>query len=373
MLHLKLKIEKRLEHFKYENFLISVVSLIISLVIMGIFIWINTGNFADVVETYKELFTWPFFPELGLVDTILKMIPLALIALGLLVVFKMKVWNIGAEGQLYLGAMATTWGALFLFKNMSNSISMITLLLIFGAIAGALWALIPAILKAFLKLDEIVTTLMLNYIAVYWLNYLIYGPWKDPKGFNFPLTAVFPKNSWLPELGDTGIHIGIIITFILVFVTYFIMYKTHLGFELKIIGDNPKAARYSGISIEKNLIIAMIFSGALAGLAGSIQVLGVQHRLQHGFSTGYGYTAIIVAWLARLNPFSAVIVAFLFGGLLVGGEQLQIVMRFPISMISALQGLILFSLLASEAIFKYRIKITKNDPIKIGGEFNGNT
>jgi len=344
VLHLKLKIEKRLEHFKYENFLISVVSLIISLVIMGIFIWINTGNFADVVETYKELFTWPFFPELGLVDTILKMIPLALIALGLLVVFKMKVWNIGAEGQLYLGAMATTWGALFLFKNMSNSISMITLLLIFGAIAGALWALIPAILKAFLKLDEIVTTLMLNYIAVYWLNYLIYGPWKDPKGFNFPLTAVFPKNSWLPELGNTGIHIGIIITFILVFVTYFIMYKTHLGFELKIIGDN-----------------------------GSIQVLGVQHRLQHGFSTGYGYTAIIVAWLARLNPFSAVIVAFLFGGLLVGGEQLQIVMRFPISMISALQGLILFSLLASEAIFKYRIKITKNDPIKIGGEFNGNT
>jgi simple sugar transport system permease protein len=193
------------------------------------------------------------------------------------------------------------------------------------------------------------------------LNYLIYGPWKDPKGFNFPLTAIFPKSSWLPEIGNTGIHIGIIIVLILVFIVYFIMKKTQWGFELKIIGDNPKAARYSGISIEKNLILAMMFSGALAGLAGSIQVLGVQHRLQHGFSTGYGYTAIIVAWLARLNPIGAIIVGFFFGGLLVGGEQLQIVMKFPISMISALQGLILFSLLASETIFKYRLRFIKDD------------
>lgn len=361
MLQLKLKLEKRLDHSKYDNLFISIISLVFSIVIMGIFIWLNTGDFSNVVEAYRELFTWPFHPELGLIDTVLKMIPLTLIALGLLVVFKMKVWNIGAEGQLYLGAMATTWGALFAFKDLNNSMVLITLLLTLGTLAGALWALVPAILKAFLKLDEIVVTLMLNYIAVNWLNYLIYGPWKDPKGFNFPLTAIFPRSSWLPEIGSSGIHIGIIIVLIMVFTVYFLMNKTRWGFELKIIGDNPKAAKYSGISIEKNLIFAMMFSGALAGLAGSIQVLGVQHRLQHGFSTGYGYTAIIVAWLARLNPIGALIVGFFFGGLLVGGEQLQIVMKFPISMISALQGLILFSLLASETIFKYRLKFIRDD------------
>jgi len=372
VLQLRLKIEKRFEHSKYENLLISIVSVIIALIIMGIFIWINTGSFSDVVEAYNELFTWPFFPDLGLVDTILKMIPLMLISLGLIVVFQMKVWNIGAEGQLYLGAMATTWGALFLFSGVKNSFVLILILLIIGAIAGALWALIPALLKSYLKLDEIVVTLMLNYVAIYWLNYLIYGPWKDPEGFNFPLTAIFPESSWLPELGNTGIHIGILIAFSLTLLIFFVMNKTRWGFELKVIGDNPKAARYSGISIEKNLIIAMLLSGALAGLAGSIQVLGVQHRLQHGFSIGYGYTAIIVAWLSRLNPVGVVIVSFLFGGLLVGGEQLQIIMRLPISMISALQGLILFSLLATESIFKYRIRFEKRSINSSGGEFNGN-
>lgn len=371
MSKLRLKLERRLEHFKYENLLISLISVIIALIIMGIFIWITTREFSNVFEAYRELFTWPFFPDLGLTDTILKMVPLMLIATGLIVVFQLKVWNIGAEGQLYLGAIATTWGALFLFKSFENSLLLIPLLLTMGAIAGAIWGLIPGLLKSYLKLDEIVVTLMLNYIAVYWLNYLIYGPWKDPEGFNFPLTAIFPKNSWLLEIGDTGIHIGIFIAFFFVLLIYFIMNKTRWGFELKIMGDNPKAALYSGVSMRKNLILAMVLSGALAGLAGAVQVLGVQHRLQHGFSMGYGYTAIIVAWLSRLNPWGVVIVSFLFGGLLVGGEQLQIMMRLPISMINALQGLMLFSLLATESVFKYRIKIVKKITVS-GGELDGN-
>jgi len=353
----KIRIVKRLNPPKYHAFLVPILSVVISLMIMGLFLWARFGKFEKVVEAYREMFSWPFIFDYGLPDTISKMVPLLLAGLGLSVVFKMKIWNIGAEGQLYLGAMATTWGALFLFKNVENSLILIPTLLLMGAIAGALWAFIPGILKAYLKLDEIVATLMLNYIAAHWLNYLIYGPWKDPEGYNFPLTAIFPESSWLPMFGESGIHSGVLIALAMVVLIYFLMYRTRWGFHLKIIGDNQTAARYSGINVEKNLILAMILSGALAGLAGGIQMLGVQHRLQHGFSPGYGYTAIIIAWLARLNPWAMIVVAFLFGGLMVGSEQLQIMMRIPISMVYVLQGIVLFTLLASEMIFNYRIEI----------------
>ena len=354
----KIKIEKRSEVSKRLQILIPLFSIVVSLILMGITIWAITGKFSYVLEAYREMFSWPFIPECGLSDTIQKMIPLMLTGLGLIVVFRMRIWNIGAEGQLYLGAMVTTWGALFLLKDFQSSLA-VPILLIIGSLAGALWGAIPGILKAFLNLDEIVATLMLNYIAYYWVNYLIYGPWKDPHGYNFPLTAIFPEHTWLPNIGDTNIHFGIFIAFAMVIIVYILMDRTRWGFDLKIIGDNEKAAKYAGINTKKNIILAMVLSGALAGLAGAIQMLGVQHRLQHGFSPGYGYTGIIIAWLARLNPWAIILVSFLFGGLIVGSEQLQIIMRIPISLINVLQGIVLFSLLASETLFKYKIKIVK--------------
>ena len=354
----KIKVEKRLEIPRYFPVLIPLFSITISLILMGITIWATTGKFSNALEAYKEMFSWPFIPECGLSDTIQKMIPLMLTGLGLTIVFRMRIWNIGAEGQLYLGAMATTWGALFFLKDFQNPLA-VPILLILGTLAGAFWGAIPGVLKAFLNLDEIVATLMLNYIAYYWVNYLIYGPWKDPHGYNFPLTAMFPEHTWLPSMGDTGIHLGIFIAFGMVVIVYILMNKTRWGFDLKVMGDNEKAAKYAGINTKKNIIFAMMLSGALAGLAGAIQMLGVQHRLQHGFSPGYGYTGIIIAWLSRLNPWATILVSFLFGGLIVGSEQLQIIMRIPISLINVLQGIILFSLLASETIFRYRIRIVK--------------
>jgi len=354
----RVKVEKRLEIPRYFSVLISLFSITISLILMGITIWASTGKFSNTLEAYKEMFSWPFIPECGLSDTIQKMIPLMLTGLGLTIVFRMRIWNIGAEGQLYLGAMATTWGALFLLKDFQNPL-VVPILLILGTLAGAFWGAIPGVLKAFLNLDEIVATLMLNYIAYYWVNYLIYGPWKDPHGYNFPLTAIFPEHTWLPSIGDTGIHLGIFIAFGMAVIVYILMNKTRWGFDLKVIGDNEKAAKYAGINTKKNIILAMMLSGALAGLAGAIQMLGVQHRLQHGFSPGYGYTGIIIAWLSRLNPWATILVSFLFGGLIVGSEQLQIIMRIPISLINVLQGIILLSLLASETIFRYRIRIVK--------------
>ena len=357
---MKIKIEKRLDLPKYSAILIPVISVALSLLIMGIVIWIKTGDFYSVLDAYKEIFTWPFVPDFGLADTLEKMTPLLLAGLGLIIVFQMKIWNIGAEGQIYVGAIATTWGALFLFKDIQNSFVVIPILLIMGTIAGALWAAIPGFLKAFLNLDEIVATLMLNYIAIYWADYYVYGPWKDPKGYNFPLTAIFSKSTWLPDIPGTDIHTGIFIALVAVLVIYIINNKTRWGFDLRIIGDNPKAAQYSGINIKLNIILAMALSGALAGLAGSVHMLGVQHRLQHGFSPGYGYTAIIIAWLARLNPWATIIVAFLFGGLMVGGEQLQIILRIPLAMIHVLEGLILLTLLSTEVLFRYKITIVKD-------------
>ena len=356
----RLKIEKRLETPRYFSILIPVFSVALSLFLMGITIWAVTGKLSNTLEAYREMFSWPFTPGYGLSDTIQKMVPLMLTGLGLIVVFRMRIWNIGAEGQLYLGAMATTWGALFLLKDFQNPLVVPTLLIL-GTMAGAFWGVIPGILKAFLNLDEIVATLMLNYVAYYWVNYLIYGPWKDPHGYNFPLTAMFPEHTWLPDIGDTGVHLGVFIALGVVVVVHVILNRTRWGFDLKVIGDNEKAARYAGIDTRRNIILAMMLSGALAGLAGAIQMLGVQHRLQHGFSPGYGYTGIIIAWLSRLNPWAVILVSFLFGGLIVGSEQLQIIMRIPISLINVLQGIMLFSLLASETAFRYRMRIVKGE------------
>lgn len=357
---MKLKVEKLAYVPLSRKIAVPILAVVIALLIMGMFLWINLKSFSDVLTAYKEMFTWPFSPQMGFFDTLAKMVPLLLIALGLSVVFRMRVWNIGAEGQLYLGAMLTTWGALYWLNDSVNPWLAVPVLLIIGSAGGALWAIIPALLKAYLNLNEIVATLMLNYVAYHWVNYLIYGPWRDPKGYNFPVTSLFPRTTWLPKIGDLDIHYGLVIALVITVAIYLLCYRTRWGFRVKIIGDNPIAAEYAGIDIRASIVAAFAISGALSGLAGSVQMLGIQHRLLHGFSPGYGYTAIIVAWLARLNPWAVVLVSFLFGGLLVGGEQLQIVLRLPVSMIYILQGIVLFTLLAFETVARYRIQFAKD-------------
>jgi len=239
---------------------------------------------------------------------------------------------------------------------------MIVLLSIVGAAAGAAWALIPALMKAFARTDEIVVTLMLNYVAIFWVDYLVYGPWKDPKGYGFPGTAPFPDQARLPSFFDDEFHIGVFIALAVAVLLQYIYRKTGWGFNSQIVGDNLLAARYSGINVRNYTIIALVVSGAIAGLGGAVQMMGVQHRLQHGFSPGYGYTAIIVAWLAKLNPLAILLVSFLFGGLLVGNDQLQMFYKLPMALISVFQGLVLFCLLGGEAVSKYRLAIVKEVP-----------
>jgi len=329
--------------------LVPVCSVLLALVAGAAFLSL-TGR--DPWFLYGEMFRGAFGTRYGLTETVVKAIPLMIAGLGVGLAFRMKLWNIGGEGQLFMGACAATWVAL----TFAGQPAWVLLPAMFAAAAvgGGLWGLLPAIPRAYLGVNEIITTLMLNYVAILWVDYLVYGPWRDPAGFNFPLTARFTPGAVLPTLGDTRIHAGLLVGFTLALVLYLVLYRTRWGYEIRVIGDSPGAARYAGMRIGRNVLLVMLCSGAICGLAGMIEVSGVAHRLQPGFSPGYGYTAIIIAWLARLNPIAVVVVAFLFGGLLVGGFIVQI-SGVPATVVAMLQGLILFFVLAGEVVLKYRV------------------
>jgi simple sugar transport system permease protein len=199
----------------------------------------------------------------------------------------------------------------------------------------------------------------MNYIAILFANYLIYGPWKDPNGLNFPLTAQFADVARFSDYFNTRLHTGFFLAIILAFILFFLIEKTTWGFEVKVVGDNKAAAKYAGMSIGKTIVLVMFISGALAGLAGFSEVAGVQHRLQHGLSMGYGYTAIIIAWLAKRSAFGVILVSFLMGILVVGGDALQIYYQLPVAMLYVFQGLILFFLLASEFFINNTVRIKR--------------
>ncbi|HDQ92895.1 MAG TPA: ABC transporter permease, partial [Synergistetes bacterium] len=202
---------------------------------------------------------------------------------------------------------------------------------------------------------------MLNYVAIHLVEYYIYGPWRDPSSLGFPMTAPFPASARLPLFFDSRVHLGIFAAIILVLAYRLIIRWTRWGFEIRAIGDNPKAAAYAGILSRRNIVLLLFVSGAVAGMAGMIEISGLQGRLQHGFSPGYGYTAIIVAWLARLNPWGIIIVSFFMGVLLVGGDTLQVVMRLPVASVQVIQGCILFAVLASEFIRNYRVQFIRKE------------
>jgi ABC-type uncharacterized transport system permease subunit len=225
-----------------------------------------------------------------------------------------------------------------------------------GFVGGALWGLVPALLKAFIRVNEIITTLMMNYIAILWVEYLFYGPWKDPAGYGFPGTAQFPEAAWLPRLPGTRLHLGLAFGIVAAIFIWLVLGRTKWGYEIRVIGENPRAATYAGISLMRNIILVMVLSGGLAGLAGMAEVSGIAHRLQKGLTVGYGYTAIIVAWLGKLNPWGVLLVAILLAGLLVGGDQIQITMQLPAAVALILQGAILFFMLGGELFTRYRLR-----------------
>ena len=318
----------------------------------------------DPLAAYGELLSGPFGSGFGLTETLVKATPLILTGLAVLVPARMRLWNIGAEGQFQLGAIGAA--AVALFTPLGRSPGAVPAVLVAGMAAGAAWCLVPAALRAWLRVNETITTLLLNYVALLFVDYLIYGPWKDPASRGFPLSATFPAAVKLPVLvSGTRVHLGLLLAVAAAVAVAILLSRTRWGFEIRVIGDNPVCARYAGIDLVRNTLLVMGVAGALAGLAGAGEASAIAGRLQRGLSPGYGYTGIIVAWLAKLNPIAAVLVAVLLGGLFLGGDALQISLGLPIAVVYMLQGLIFFFVLGGEVLVAYRVVIRRRTPVQM--------
>lgn len=343
------RIKKTNETTAAAKLAISAASVVFGFLFCGLLL-LFTGT--NPLELYALMLRGAFGSAYGLSETVVKSVPLMFTSLGVLLAFRMKLWNIGAEGQLYMGAVGATFFALNA-PDLPRAV-LLPLMFLAAMLAGGLWGLLPALPKAFLGVDETITSLMLNYVAIFFTGYLVFGPWKDPDGKSFPLTKIFSPSASLPVFGATRINISIVIAAALAVLLFILLRHTKWGYEIRVIGENRRAAAYSGMNYARNVLLVMFLSGAISGLAGFEEVAGVIHRLQQNISPGYGYTAIIIALLARLNPLGALLVSFLMGGLLVGGDSLQIA-GYSQSIVSMFQGAILFFVLGGEIIGNYRV------------------
>ena len=310
----------------------------------------------DPLEALHAYFILPISDLYGLSELTVKATPLAMIAVGLALGFRGNVWNIGAEGQLVLGAI-TGGGVALAFYGVDGP-WLLPLMLLSGMVGGAFWAAIPAFLKVRFNANEILVSLMLTYVAGLLLAYLVTGPWKDPMGFGFPQSRLFHDSATLPTLFENSrMHIGFPIALLAVVVSWFVVSRTLIGFQIKVVGLTPPAAGYAGFSSSKVVWVTLLTTGALAGLAGVIEVAGPIGQLTPSISPGYGFTAIIVAFLGRLHPVGILLAALLMALSYIGGETAQIVMRLPLAVTGVFQGMLLFFLLASDVLAHYRIRL----------------
>ncbi|MDR1302686.1 MAG: ABC transporter permease [Treponema sp.] len=307
------------------------------------------------LEIYGKILAGSLGSAYRFKETVHKAIPLATLSLGIAIAFRMKFWNIGAEGQFYLGAYGASLVA-FAFPALP-ALLLLPLMFLSSLVFGGFWALIPGVLKARFSTSETLVTLMLNYVAAKWISYLQYGPWKDPQANGFPKIAPFNENGVLPSV--LGIHAGWIITLGLAALVYGIIKRTKLGFEIDVLGESEATARYAGMPVLRTMIIAIMLSGGLCGIAGMMQASAVERSLSEQLSGGLGFTAVITSWLARLSPPGILVVSFLFSLLIQGGNFLQSSLQIPASISLVLQGIIIFFVLGSEFFIRYRFVWTR--------------
>jgi ABC-type uncharacterized transport system permease subunit len=290
--------------------------------------------------------------------TIERATPLLLAALGLAVAFRLNFWNIGSLGQMYLGAIAGTGlVTLAATTGFHPSFALLPLMIVLSFVFGAAFGAIPAVLKTKLGVNEILSTLMLNFIANYFSNYLVFGPWLDPGAHGFPNSRIYPPEALFAQVPFIGSNSSLVLAIGIAVVVYLIMKRSTFGYELKVTGDSPKASRYSGMSYTAVVVIAMVISGGLSGVAGMTYLSGKSGvvTMKADFLGNLGYTAIIVAWLGGLNPVVTVVASLLFGGLLVSGDTLQINLNLSASTTSVFQALVLIFVLVSESLKRYAI------------------
>lgn len=338
--------------------LVAVGAVIVALLI-GAMILAAVGG--DPWRSYAHI-ARASFGNLGVLsDTLVKATPILLTSLACAIAFRMRLWNIGAEGQFIMGAFGASAVVLTpLLPEEAPRWLMLTAMGVAGILAGAIWGAIPGYLKARFNVNEVISTLMMNYIAVSWVNFWIFAVWTEG---GFQMSSLFPHNAWLPRLADYAkqihtfrgltTHLGLVVGILAAVLLWYVLYRSRWGYEIRLIGDNPEAARYTGINIHRNVMMVMLVSGALAGLGGMSEVAGVVHRLQTSpIAAGYGFTGIIVAWLAKLNPLVIILVSILFGALLLAGREIQ-----PSGIPKMIQGIILVTLIASDFLLRYRVRI----------------
>ena len=397
-----LRLEPRLDVPRWLPYAVPAASLIVAL-ILGMIPMMMQG--INPLTGYRDMFLVAFGSAYGISETIMKAIPLMLAGLGVALAFRMLVWNIGAEGQLYMGA----FGACLVAYTWPDSPAWVLLpcMMAAGFVGGALWGAIPGALKAYLGVSEIITSLMLNYIAIQWISYLVIGPWQDPTSLGFPRTTRLSDSATLPTitelwylpmviflaigavvvlfwiarrlddnrerlklaigfvllavlslggihfLNGRRVHLGFVLSVAAAAVFSVLLSRTRWGYEVRVIGENARAAEYAGMSLKRNIILVMMISGGMAGLAGMSEIAGNLHLIKRAFSPGYGYTAIIVAWLAKLNPWGVILVSLLLGGLYRGSDAIP---GSPKALGMMLQALIFFVLIGGEVLVRYRVR-----------------
>jgi len=364
----RVTVERRLRQPRWLVVAVPIASVVFALVVAAL-VLLATGH--NPLTTYHQLVDAAFLQTGSLGQTLISATPLAFTGLAAAAAFRMKLFNIGAEGQMYMGAITGAAAGLYLGGRGGPSAFVIASMVGAGCVGGVVWALIPGILRAFFKTNEILTSLLLNYVAGYVLTYLIFESesyWRQTKGFN---ATVFPTGKPLPHSalwpgwtihaqGGIAVPLGAGFGLLAAVVVWLLYSRTRFGFEAQVLGDSDRAARYAGVRVRRKILSVMALSGAIAGLGGASQVGDFAHALDgdpNGLQKqGFGYSGIVVAALARYNPFAVVLVAFLIGGLQNAGNTLQGA-TFPAGLVGVIQGIILFSALGGELLIRHRIRI----------------
>ncbi|MDJ0833549.1 MAG: ABC transporter permease [Gammaproteobacteria bacterium] len=349
------KLVKRPAPSRFMVYLSPVLALFLSL-LAGIVLFVIMD--VSPLAALHAFFIEPISSAYGLSELAVKATPLILIGVALSLGFKAGVWNIGAEGQLIVGGLCG--GAVALYFYEQEGFHILPLMMLAGIMGGMAWAGIVAFLRVKFNANEILTSLMLSYVAGLWLNLMVHGPLKDPEGFNFPESRIFSDSALLPVLHeDYRLHIGFLLALVIVGLGWILISRTLLGYQIKVSGAAPAAGEHAGFSTARIIWVTLLIGGGVAGLAGMIEVSGPIGQLLPSISPGYGFTAIIVAYVGRLHPIGALFAGLLLALTYLGGETAQILLNLPVAVTGVFQGLLLFFLLACDVLIHYRLQFNQ--------------
>ncbi|NIA10960.1 MAG: ABC transporter permease [Nitrospiraceae bacterium] len=356
---INIRLKRRIYSLGISRAFIPIFAVLLALCLGAILFLISGVN---PFRAYLDMLKGSFGTFYNFSEVIVRATPLIFCALSVGIAGKMQLWNIGAEGQLVAGGIAGMGAGLFLASGL-NPWAGIVVMLLAGILGGGVWGLISGILRAKWNVSEIITTLMLNYVAIIWMEHLYFGPWRDPAGRGFPGTAMLSDTLRLPRFWGTRIHAGFFLALFAAVLIWAVLKYTKWGYQVRVIGESREAARYARFPIGRNILIVMFLSGGLAGLSGISEIAGIHFRLQQGLAVGDGYVGIIVAWLASLDPLLSVVIAILLGALMVGGDQLQITMHIPSSIGLLLEGMILFCVIGGKVFQHYTLSLKRGEKV----------